>query len=100
VGKKGKVGMMSTKHEWKDTIRNADISLFPDVPEKDKEHIAGYVSAKVGDIYGRKEAQTLRNKLVKNMRSDGWETWIEPASHIGGSPTVEFAFSASRVKGV
>lgn len=90
---------MATKEQWKETIRAANISLFPDVPEKEgKEHIAGYVSAKIGDIAGRKEAQNIRNKLVKNMRSDGWQTWTEPGSHMGGSAYIDYSFSSSRVQ--
>jgi hypothetical protein len=87
---------MPTKHEWKQTIRNANISLFPDVATNGKEHIAGYTTARIGDINGRKEARLLRDRLVKNMRSDGWQTWTEPESRMGGSAYVDYAFGASR----
>ena len=87
---------MCTKEAWKQTIREVNFSLFPDVKTPGKEHIAGFISAKIGDIYGRKEAQNIRNKLIKNMRSDGWQTWTEPGSHMGGSAYIDYSFSASR----
>jgi hypothetical protein len=82
--------------EWKEMMLKNNICLFPDTPNTDKEYIAGYLSAKIGSIYERKQARLTRDKLVKNMRSDGWQTWTEPESHIGGSDTMEYSFSAAR----
>ncbi len=86
-----------TKNEWKHALMQNGVSLFPDTPETTKEFIAGYTQAKIGSIYERREAQKLRNKIVKEMRSDGWQTWTEPESHMGGTDTMEYAFSAARV---
>ena len=92
---------MPTKTEWKNTILQANIHLFPDTPETNgKEYIAGYTQAKIGSIFERKESRKTRDRLLKNMRSDGWQTYTEPESHMGGTDTMEYAFSAARIKEV
>ena len=92
----GRDEVMPALAEWKEMMLKNNICLFPDTPNTDKEYIAGYLSAKIGSIYERKQARLTRDKLVKNMRSDGWQTWTEPESHIGGSDTMEYSFSAAR----
>lgn len=39
--------------------------------------------AKIGDIPERSEAKKLCDKLAKDLRSDGWQMWTGPASHMG-----------------
>lgn len=88
-----------TKSEWKNALLRNNVYLLPECgTDAEKEYIAGYTQAKIGDLDGRKEAKLLRNRIVKELLSDGWETWTEPESHMGGSPYVEWRFSAARVK--
>lgn len=90
-----------TKTEWKNALLfSKKVYLFPDVPEpENKEYIAGYTTAlHKHDIVDCKEAEKDRNRIVKEMRSDGWQTWTEPGDSIGGSTTKEYAFSAMRIK--
>lgn len=87
-----------TKKEWENALRNNNIFLFPDSGDKSgKEFLAGYTQAEIGDITGRKESRLLRNKIIKELRGDGWQTFTEPESHMGGSPYMEYPFSAARV---
>jgi hypothetical protein len=90
-----------TKTEWKNAlIFNGGVFMFPEAESanKEKEYLAGYTQAKLGDSIGRKEAKNRRNSIVKQLRADGWETWTEPESHSGGTSTFEYGFSAARVK--
>ncbi len=90
-----------TKQEWKNAlIFSKKVSLFPDVPEPgDKEYIARYTTAlHKNNMADCKEAEKDRNRIVKEMRADGWQTWTEPGSSIGGLDTKEYPFSAMRKK--
>jgi hypothetical protein len=92
-----------TKQEWKNALMfSKKVSLFPDVPEPgNKEYIAGYTTAlHKHDIVDCKEAEKDRNRIVKEMCADGWQTWTEPGSSMGGLGTKEYSFSAMRIKEV
>jgi hypothetical protein len=89
---------MTTKAEIKNWLLENGAFLFPATQEQDKEYLAGYVQAGIGDIQGRREAKRKRGAILKQLRSDGWETWSEPESHTGGTSWMEYPFSAARLK--
>ena len=92
-----------TKTEWKNALLfSKKVYLFPDVPEpENKEYIAGYTMAlHKNSISHCKEAENDRNRIVKELRADGWQTWTEPGASIGGLGTKEYSFSAMRTKEV
>ena len=92
-----------TKQEWKNAlIFSKKVSLFPDAPEPgNKEYIAGYTTAlHKNSMIDCAEAEKDRNRIVKELRADGWQTWTEPGASIGGLGTKEYSFSAMRTKEV
>ena len=92
-----------TKQEWKNAlIFSKKVSLFPDAPEPgNKEYIAGYTTAlHKNSMIDCAEAEKDRNRIVKELRGDGWKTWTEPGASIGGLGTKEYSFSAMRTKEV
>jgi hypothetical protein len=89
--------IMATKQEWHNILINTGCILFPDSGDRNgKTFFAGYTQAKQNNPASIKDAKSIRNKIVKDLRSDGWQTWTEPESHMGGTDTVEFAFSCAK----
>jgi hypothetical protein len=78
-------------------IGNLGVTVIP--PAKNgKEYISGYYRAKMGNVAKEKEAFERRNHAAKLLREEGFQTWTEPRSHMGGTDTVEFYLTAMRKK--
>ena len=78
-------------------VGNLGIKILPPV-NNGKEYISGYYRAKQGNAAGEKKAFEKRNAAAKYLREQGFQTWTDPKSHMGGTDTVEFFLSAARRK--
>lgn len=78
-------------------VGNLGVSTLPKV-NNGKEYVSGYYQAKRGNASQEKAAFAKRNSATKALRAQGFQTWTEPKSHMGGTDTCEFYFSAMRKK--
>jgi hypothetical protein len=63
-----------------------------------KEYISGHYQCKTGHSNAEKICFARRNSAAKFLRDNGFQTWTEPKSHMGGSDTYEWPLSAMRRK--
>lgn len=103
---------MKTLSEIKKKLRSDGMNLFPDEtrvvgnlgttvlpPVKNgKEYISGFYRCKMGNKAAEEKAFAKRNAAAKFLREQGFQTWTEPKSHMGGTDTCEFYLSAMRRK--
>jgi len=78
-------------------VGNLGVKVIPPV-KNGKEYISGFFRAKQGNTAHEKRAFEKRNAAAKYLREQGFQTWTEPKSHMGGTDTVEFYLSSARKK--
>lgn len=78
-------------------VGNLGTTTLPAV-KNGKEHIAGFFRANQGNVAQEKAAFNKRNEAAKYLRENGFQTWTEPKSHMGGTDTCEFYLSSMRKK--
>jgi len=88
-----------TEKEWIDAIRAMPGGgCWPHDPRspKENEYLAGWFGAPMNDTASQRDAEQSRNRLVKELRAEGWQTWTEPKSHMGGTDEFVWPFSAMK----
>jgi len=78
-------------------VGNLGTTVLPPV-NNGKEYISGYYQVKMGNVAQEKNAFSKRNAAAKYLREQGFQTWTEPKSHMGGTDTCEFFLTAARRK--
>jgi hypothetical protein len=103
---------MKSLTEVRKKLRSLGMNIFPDktrvvgnlgttvlpAVNNGKEYIAGFFRAKQGNVAQEKAAFSKRNEAAKYLRENGFQTWTEPKSHMGGTDTCEFYLSSMRKK--
>jgi len=97
IKKKLRAGGMHIFPDQTRVVGNLGTTVLPPV-KNGKEYISGYFQAKQGNIAQEKAAFNKRNTAAKYLRENGFETWTEPKSHMGGTDTCEFYLSSMRRK--
>lgn len=78
-------------------VGNLGTKTLPSV-NNGKEYLSGYYQCKVGHPKTEKMCFTKRNAAAKFLRDEGFQTWTEPKSHMGGTDTYEWPLQAMRRK--